>query len=57
MLTALILVIADLAIGAAAWKMAKSNTTTNASLLVLLTKHSERLESHETRIVALEKAA
>ena len=47
--------IADLAIGMAAYKMSKSNATTNASLLSLLAKHSEKLENHESRIGVLEQ--
>ncbi len=47
--------IADAAIGMAAYKMAKTNTTTNASLLTLLSKHAEKLENHESRIGVLEQ--
>jgi hypothetical protein len=49
--------IADLAIGMAAYKMAKSSMTTNATLLSLLSKHAEKIEDHEFRIVVLEKAS
>jgi hypothetical protein len=55
MITAVLLLVADLAIGAAAWKMAKSNTQTNATLLSLLTQQQRRIDDHEVRIVVLEK--
>lgn len=49
--------VADLAIGMAAYKMSKSNTTTNVTLLSLLSKHGEVLADHGHRIVRLEQAA
>jgi hypothetical protein len=56
--------LADACIGFAAYKLSKTNTQTNATLLTLLTKsaersdkHESRLENHEVRIVILERAA
>jgi hypothetical protein len=64
MLTTALVLLADLAIGALAYRLSKSNEKqlaqhqqTDASLLTLLAKHSDKLDNHEVRIGALERAA
>lgn len=67
MLTILVLLatlLADLAVGVAAYKMAKAanqatatNTQTSARILELISKQDLRLDNHEVRIEDLEKAA
>lgn len=57
-------VLADLAVGMAAFKMAKSaaaaqaaNTATDAKLLEMSTKQQDQINNHEYRIVILERKA